>query len=98
MADVGTKAAPEGTDVKNIAVKDASILSLKENHKLFFKGFVTLGSYTHLLGLIPIFYCFQVDDVDNPTYFSLTNSPVADETEITNIPNPSYLMIFYEGN
>lgn len=97
MSDVGTKAAPEGTDVKTVAVKDASILSLKENHKLYYKGYVTSGSYTHGLGLRPIFYCFLTDSVTTPTYFQLTKNARSNSTQILNIPNPSYIVVFYEG-
>jgi len=90
-----------GIDVKKTITetnkKDFILLSLTETHKLRYAGFVTTGSYTHGLSRIPVFYNWRVDSTSNPTKFTADNSARATTTQITNLFNPSYLMVFNEG-
>ena len=93
-----------GIDVKKTITetnkKDFILLSLTELHKLRYAGFVTGGTYTHNLNRIPIFHAWKVDSTSSPTEFGLSvsdSSPRATTTQITNLPDPSYLMIFNEG-
>jgi hypothetical protein len=85
-----------GIDAKTGDIKDMVLLNQEDAHKLFYKGFVTTGSYTHNLGARPIFFCFSTDSTSTPTYFSLTKSARSSTTQIVNIPNPSYLVVFRE--
>lgn len=103
MANYGIKIAKEGFSVQaaltEATKKNYIILDSTEAHKVFHKGFVTSGSYTHNLGYVPDFFCFETDSTSSPTYFSPVVTDVkADDTEITGIPNPSYIVIFYEGD
>jgi hypothetical protein len=85
-----------GADAITGDIKDMVILNQEDAHKLFYKGFVTSGTYTHSLGAKPIFFCFATDSTSSPTYFSLTKSARANTSQIVNIPNPSYLVVFRE--
>ena len=93
-----------GIDVKQTITetnkKDFILLSLTELHKLRYAGFVTGGTYTHNLNRIPIFHAWKVDSVSTPTKFSLSvvdPQPEASTTQILNLPDPAYLIIFNEG-
>lgn len=90
------KISKPGVDVETGNIKDMVILNQEDAHKLFYSGFITSGSYTHNLNARPIFFCFSTDSTTNPTYFSLTKSARSSTTQIVNIPNPSYLVIFRE--
>lgn len=93
-----------GIDVKQTVTetnkKDFILLSLTELHKMRYAGFVTGGTYTHNLNRIPVFFAWQVDSVTTPTKFRLLvadSQPEATTTQIINLPDPSYLIIFNEG-
>lgn len=77
--------------------KDFILLSLTELHKLRYAGFVTSGSYTHGLGKVPIFFNWQVDSATSPTTYTANKDARASNTAITNLVNPSYIIIFNEG-
>lgn len=77
--------------------KDFVLLSLTELHKLRYADFVTGGSYTHSFNKIPIFHAFGVDSTSSPTEFYANKNARATTTQITNLPDPAYLMIFNEG-
>ena len=85
-----------GVDAETGDIKDMVLLNQEDAHKLSYKGFVTGGSYSHGLGAKPIFFCFATDSTSSPTYFSLTKSARSNTTQIVNIPNPSYLVVFRE--
>lgn len=91
----------EGVDVKQAITeenkKDFVIISSAEAHKLRYANFRTTGSYTHGLGRIPFHFAFQADSAGSPTYYEPINTALASNTDITNLPNPTYLMVFNEG-
>lgn len=86
-----------GVEVTTADKKDLVILNQDDAHKLKFEGYITSGSHTHGLGKIPVFFCFQTDSTSSPTYFRLTKAAKASTTQITGIPNPSYLLVYREG-
>jgi hypothetical protein len=90
-----------GVDVKQTITeankKDFILLSLTELHKMRYADFVTGGSYSHGLSRIPVFYCWGVDSTSSPTKFDADKDARATSTQITNMPDPAYLMIFNEG-
>ena len=73
MADYGIKISKDGFDVLAVPTeatkKNYIILDTTAAHKVFYKGYVTAGSYTHSLGYKPMFFVFQVDSTSSPTYF-----------------------------
>lgn len=77
--------------------KDFVLLSLTELHKLRYADFVTGGSYTHNFNKIPIFHAFGVDSTSSPTEFYANATARATTTQITDLPDPAYLIIFNEG-
>ena len=91
----------EGVDVKQTITeankKDFIVISTAEAHKLRYAGFRTTGSYTHGLGRVPFHFAFQTDSAGSPTYYEPINTALASNTDITNLPNPTYLMVFNEG-
>lgn len=102
MADYGIKISKDGFDVLAVpsetTKKNYIILDTTQAHKVFFKGFVTAGSYTHSLGYKPHFFVFETDSAVSPTYFRPAMNARASTSQIVNIPNPSYIIIFYEGS
>lgn len=101
MADQGIKIAKQGYSADAIPTettkKNFIILDATNSHKVVYKGYVTSGSYTHGLGKRPFFRCFTTDSTTSPTYFSPALNVLCNSTQITNIPNPSYLIVFNEG-
>lgn len=99
--DYGIKISKDGYDVNAVPTeatkKNFIILDATQAHKLFFKGFVTGGSYTHSLGYKPNFHVFSVTTTSSPSYYEGVRQGRATTTQITNLPNPCYLIIFYEG-
>ena len=85
-----------GVDAETGDIKDMVVLNQEDAHKLSYKGYITAGSYSHGLGAKPIFFCFATDSTSDPTYFSLTKSARSSTSQIVNIPNPSYLVVFRE--
>lgn len=77
--------------------KDFILISSVEAHKILFAGFVTTGTYTHNLGKIPFYHLWQVDSAVSPTYYRKSKAGRDTTTQIQNIPNPSYLLLFNEG-
>lgn len=100
--DYGIKISKDGfnaTAIPSEATKqNFTILDTTQNHKVFYKGFVTAGSYTHNLGYKPHFLVFETDSAASPTYFKPAMNARSSTTQIVNIPNPSYIIIFYEGS
>ena len=101
MADYGIKIAKEGFNATDIPTettkKNFIILSGVEAHKIVHAGFITSGSYTHGLGKIPFCSVFQVDSVSSPTMFTANKDFRVTSTQITNIVNPAYIIVFNEG-
>jgi len=101
MADYGIKISKDGFDVLAVPTeatkKNYIILDTTAAHKVFYKGYVTAGSYTHDLVYKPMFFVFQVDSTSSPTFFKPYRQARSSTTQILNIPNPSYIIIFYEG-
>ena len=105
MADYGIKIAKPGYSVTAIpsetTKKNFIVLDSADAHKMLYAGYVSATSYTHSLGYVPLFLVFETDSVSAPTYFKPSeNSPygaAATTTQILNIPNPSYLIIFYRS-
>lgn len=101
MADYGIKISKDGFDVKAIPTeatkKNFIILDTTAAHKVFFKGFVSATTYTHSLGYKPMFFAFDVDSVVTPTYFRPRRQARASTSQLLNLQNPSYIIIFYEG-
>jgi hypothetical protein len=95
--DENIKISAPGIDVKTGDIKDMVLLNQEDAHKLSHSAFITTGSYTHGLGRKPIFFCFETDSSSSPTYFQLTKDARANSTQIVNIPNPSYLVVYREG-
>lgn len=102
MADYGAKISKDGFDVSAVpsesTKKNFIILDTTETHKVFYKGYETSGTYTHNLGYKPHFFVFETDSTGSPTWFRPTTAARASTTQIVNIPNPSYIVIFYEGS
>jgi hypothetical protein len=98
----GIKISKSGVDVTKTVTeknkKDFIILDATEVHKLMYADFVTGGSYTHGLSKVPFFIPFSVDSTSNPTYFRAYLLSRATSTQITNLPDPCYLMVFWEGS
>lgn len=90
----------EGVDVKQTITeankKDFIIISSEEAHKLRYANFVTSGSYSHGLSRVPFHFAFQADSASSPTYYEPVNA-LASPSAITGLPNPTYLMVFNEG-
>ena len=101
MTDYGIKIAKSGFSALDIPTeatkKNFIILSGVEAHKIVYAGFVTSGSYTHGLGKVPFCLVFQVDSTSTPTVFTANNSFRVTSTQITNIVNPAYIIVFNEG-
>lgn len=99
--DYGIKISKDGFDVTatptEATKKNFIILDSTQAHKLFYKGFVTGGSYTHSLGYKPAFFVFSVTTTSSPAYFQASRLGGSTTTQITNLPDPCYLVIFYEG-
>lgn len=102
MTDYGIKIAKPGFDVNDpiteATKKNFIILNTTDAHKIIYAGFVTSGSYTHSLSYVPLFECFAVDSTSSPTEFTSNADARATTTQITNIPNPGYIIIYHEGN
>jgi hypothetical protein len=103
MADYGIKISKPGYSVTDVpsetTKKNYIILDTADAHKILYSGFVSATSYTHNLGYVPLFLAFETDSVSTPTYFKpLESSPygvVATTTQLLNLSNPSYIIIFY---
>ena len=102
MADYGIKISKDGFDVLDVPTeatkKNFIVLDDTQSNKVFYKGFVTAGSYTHSLGYLPQFFVFETDSASSPTWFRPALNARSTTTQIVNIPNPSYIIIFYEGS
>ena len=98
MADIGIKIARPGKTTDSTDFRDYIALSSAESHKLLFKGKVTGGTYTHSLSKLPVYFVFEADNIDTPTYFTRTgDTGIPSTSNITSLPDPCYLVIFREG-
>jgi hypothetical protein len=88
-----------GQDVKQVITeatkKNFILLSIAETHKIYKADFFT-SSYSHGLGKVPFFLSFEVDDVNNPTYFKPISLPVTN-TQILSGATKVYVIIFSDG-
>lgn len=99
--DYGAKISKDGYSASAVPTdatkKNFIMLDTTEAHKVHHKGYVTSGSYTHGLGIKPIFHVFTTDSTSSPTYFRPTRFARCNTSQITNIPNPSYIVVMNEG-
>jgi len=103
--DYGAKVSKDGHDVTATPTeatrKNFVSIGSTDAHKIIYSGYVSATSYTHNLGYVPIFFAFETDSVTTPTYFKpMENSPYgvrATTTQITNLTNPSYLILLHRG-
>lgn len=100
MADYGIKVSEAGVEVDNpvseATKKNYNMLDASESPKIYHKGFVTGETYTHGLGDLPMFFAFEVDSTGNPTYFEMVDDAYATSTQITDLPDPAYVIVFYD--
>ena len=101
MADFGIRISKPGKDATNTLTeatkKNFVALDLEESHKVYFKGFVTSGTYTHSLGRLPFVLCFLVDSATTPTLYTASDAIRITDTQVTSVPNPGYLIVMLEG-
>jgi hypothetical protein len=101
MGDYGIKVSKPGQEVDNPVsddtTKDFAMLDASESPKVYYRGFATGGSYTHSLGSLPLFFAFEVDSTSAPTYFEYVNDAYATTTELTDLPDPAYIIIFHDS-
>lgn len=99
--DYGIKISKDGFDVKTTPTettkKNYIVLDTTASHKVFYKGYVSATTYTHSLGYKPMFFAFEVDSVATPTYFRPKRQARTSTSALSNLTNPSYIIIFYEG-
>ena len=99
MTDYGIKISKPGFDVKATPTestkKNFIILDTVDAHKMISSELVAGGTINHGLGYVPFFIAFQVDDINSPTTFTATRMAGATDTQITNIPDPGYIMVFH---
>ena len=101
MSNYGIKISKPGFDVKATPTEETKknfvILDTVDAHKMIVAQIVTGGTFNHNLGYVPFFIAWQVDSSSDPTIFTATRIARATNTQITNIPNPGYIMVFHRS-
>lgn len=101
MTDYGIKISKEGQNVFDTLTeankKNFIILDATNSLKIVYAGFISSTSYTHDLNYVPWVLAFAVDSTTSPTYFERIHARVT-STQVLNLTNPSYIIIFHKDS